>query len=309
MSLDDIWDEERAIWKRKKSCVSPIELMTQDEERAFRKDGFLLLRSVISPSEVASLLVEVDRLVREASRTGGVLREDYYHENSYKLVRLLRLSAAFDNLIDHPGYFGKLVSLIGSHIQLMGTELFVRGAAREAITGFHTDLGAGLQKILPDDENAFLQVKIQIFLTDLSAPDSGNFALIPGSHRKRVAESNDLCMVDELNRQIGPAGELPTGSVQVLAKPGDVLLFPHSLWHAVGPNRAGPTRYSIAFRYGQMALRPLERFDPVLTDPRRTLTARQRRVLGDLGMENSSPYRPLNQDEIIFDSDESRVIP
>jgi hypothetical protein len=273
--------------------------LSPSEESEFRQNGFLLLRSVLPPSDVEVLLAEVDRLVRQAAGAGAVLREPYYHENSYKLVRILRLSTAFDALIDHPGYFGRLVSLIGSHIQLMGSEIFVRGAAGESITGFHTDCGPGMQAVLPDDANAFLQIKMQLFLTDLSAPDASNFVVIPGSHRTRVTESNRLCMIDSVNGRMGPNGVLPDEAVQILAQPGDVLLFPHSLWHAVASNHSGRTRYSIALRYGLTALRPMERFDPVLTDPERTLTPRQRRLLGDFGAGDSSPYRPPDQDAII----------
>lgn len=279
--------------------MSRLDLLTGDEESQFREQGFLLLKSVLEPGEVESLLAEVQRLVEAATSNDRILREAYYHANSFKLVRILRLSPAFDGLIDHPGYFGKLVSLFGTHLQLMGAEIFVRGPAQEAITGFHTDLGAGLQKILPGGENPFLQIKVQLFLTDLSTPDSSNFALVPGSHLKRVSDSDELCMIKDLNSRIGPAGELPPEVLQVLARPGDAILFPHSLWHGVAPNLSGRTRYSIALRYGQLALRPLERFDPVLTDTSRSFTARQRRLLGDLGIESASPYRPPNQDQII----------
>ncbi|WP_041802101.1 phytanoyl-CoA dioxygenase family protein [Rhodopseudomonas palustris] len=290
-SCDSIISEGAA--KPQPYAITPL------EEAQFRRDGYLLLRSAVPMADAAFFLGEVDRLVREANNIGAVLREPYYHEGSYKLTRILRLSTAFDQLVDHPGYFGKLVCLIGSHIQLMGSEIFVRGAAQGTITGFHTDLGAGLQKILPTDQNAFLQIKAQIFLTDLSVPDCSNFALIPGSHRMRVADSNELCMINDVNRQIGPDGSLPAQAMQVLARPGDVLLFPHSLWHAVAPNRSGRTRYSITLRYGQMALRPFERFDPILADHGRKLTPRQRRLLGDLGEEGASPYRPRFQDEIM----------
>lgn len=273
--------------------------MTRVAEEQFREQGYLLLRSAIPPSEVGPLLAEVARLVAEAADTGGAFHEAYYHKDSYKLGRALRLSTAFDRLIDHPAYFEKLVSLMGPYIQLMGAEIFVRGAADEAITGFHTDLGPGMQRLIYTDGSPFLEIKTQLFLTDLSSPDSSNFALFPGSHRTNVPDSNLFCMIESINAQIGPRGELPPGAIQVLAEPGDVLLFPHTLWHSVAPNRSGRTRYSISFRYGQLALRPLERFDPILTDPARSLTARQRRLLGDLGEENPSPYRPMNQHEII----------
>lgn len=276
-----------------------MEPMTPAEEEQFRRQGYLLLRSALTRVDVATLLDEVDRLVREADSTGGAFHESYYHKNSYKLGRALRLSPAFDRLIDHPSYFGKLVTLIGPYIQLMGSEIFVRGAADEAITGFHTDMGPGMQQWVYIDGNPFLEIKTQVFLTDLSAPDSSNFALFPGSHHRRAPDTNALCMLDSINARIGPRGELPDGAIQILAAPGDVLLFPHTLWHSVAPNRSGRTRYSVSFRYGQLALRPFERFDPVLTDPARSLTPRQRRLLGDLGEEAPSPYRPANQLEII----------
>lgn len=275
--------------------------ITPEEERTFRTQGYLLMRGALSPAEVGALLAESERLITAAEQGGSVVRESYYHENSYKVAQVLRRTDALDHLIDHPSYFGRLVSLIGPYIQLMGTEIFIRGAAEDAaITGFHTDLGPALQGFLPtDDANPFLQIKVQLFLTDLSEPDSSNFALIPGSHRRRVTETDAMCLIHEVNRRIDADGSLPPDAVQVLARPGDALMFPHTLWHGVSRNRSGRTRYSIALRYGQTALRPHERFDFVLTDTRRRLTPRQRRLLGDFGGGSSSPYRPHQQLDVI----------
>ena len=282
--------------------MSHLNLITEEEERQFHEQGYLLLRSAIPVREVDSLLAEVQRLVDDSGRNGGALHEPYYHSGSYKLTRILRLSHAFDYLVDHPAYFGRLVSLIGTHIQLMDSEIFVRGSAEQAITGFHTDLGPGMQKLIHRDGSAFFEIKMQLFLTDLSQPDSSNFTLFPGSHRRSAPDANELCMIESINRTFGAHGELPPGAIQVLAAPGDALLFPHTLWHSVAPNRSGRTRYSISLRYGQLALRPLERFDPVLTDETRRLSSRQRRLLGDFGEEGASAYRPRNQEAIICGS-------
>jgi hypothetical protein len=274
--------------------------LANDEEEHLRTEGYLLVRSVLTQDEIATYLHEVDALVAQAVENGQTVREAIYHRNSYKVDRALRRSRVFDRLIDHPGYFGRIVSVMGPYIQLMGTEIFVRGSADETITGFHTDLGPGMRHMVCTDLTPWLEIKAQVFLTDLSTPDSSNFALIPRSHRRAAPEADELCMIDSLNRQLGPRGELPRDALQVLASPGDVLIFPHTLWHSVAPNRSGRTRYSIAFRYGQLALRPLERFDPVLTDPTRDLTPRQRRLLGDLGDHQPSPYRPLQQESLIL---------
>jgi hypothetical protein len=284
---------------KQRKVMSDLVYLEPKDLEAFNQNGYILLREVLSKSAVKSLLNEVNSLVDSANEEGTIFHEEYYHEKSYKLGRILRLTESFDHLIDHPGYFGKIVSLIGSHLQMMGTEIFVRGSAQDTITKFHTDLGAGMQALLPVNGAPYLQIKAQIFLTDLSQPYSSNFTVIPGSHVKPVPENNPLCHIDHLNKQIGPDGQLPKEALQILAKPGDVLLFPHTLWHSVAPNYSKNIRKSICFRYGQLALRSLERFDPILSDSTRKLTVRQRRVLGDLGGGTPSAYRPEGQDEII----------
>ena len=104
--------------------MSDLNLMTATESAFFRKNGYLLLRSVFPEAEVASLLAEVTRMSSQAHAMGAVLPEEHYvsNENSYRLFRIMRFSQAFDPLIDHPGYFGKMVSLIGFHVQLMGAD-------------------------------------------------------------------------------------------------------------------------------------------------------------------------------------------
>lgn len=286
--------------------TTPVSI-TPAETRQFHRDGYLLLPGVFDPAEVSDLLAEVERLVAQADRAGSALHEPYYHAGSFKLVRALRLSERFDPLIDHPGYFGRLVALLGPYLQLMGTELFVRGVAETAITGFHTDLGPAMQQLRPASRGPYLEIKTQVFLTDLSTPDSSNFMLVPGSHRRPAPPSGPLCLIEDMNAAVSAGETPPCDVVQVCCKPGDVLLFPHTLWHGVAANRSGRTRYSISFRYGQLALRPVERFDPILADPARLLTPRQRRLLGDLGDESPSPYRPLQQEAIILGKGDGRA--
>ncbi len=278
--------------------MSNLSLVSDEEAEFFHREGYLLIRSVFDPAEVAQLLAETQRVVDVATAKGTLTNEDYYHRNSFKVSNFLRRTRKFDHLIDHPGYFGKLVSLIGHHIQVMGTEVFVRGPAPEPITGFHTDLGEALQQILPSRDNLLLQVKAQVFLTDLSTPDASNFMLVPGSHVRRVPTPTLDCMLDDLNGPMAATGSVPDQAIQVLAKPGDVLIFPWTLWHAVGPNLSGRTRLSLTIRYGQLSLRPLDKLDFVLGDLDRDLTPRQRRLLGDLG-PSLSPYKPVNQHAII----------
>jgi ectoine hydroxylase-related dioxygenase (phytanoyl-CoA dioxygenase family) len=275
--------------------MSKPELMTQTEEDAFSRDGYLLIPGVLAEEEVEAMKREAQAAVDEALATKTELREAVYHGGSFKVDNILRRSTAFDVLIDHPKVLGRLISAIGKHVQLMGSEIFVRGPADDAITGFHTDLGEAMQQALPAPGNPMLQVKAQFFLTDLSIPDASNFVLIPGSHRMRVPTPNVDCMIDHINE----GGRMPAEARQILARPGDVLLFAWTLWHAVAPNRSGRTRLSITLRYGQLALRPIEEFGDLLQDGDR-FSERQRRLLGDVGSYPSSYWKPARQHELLF---------
>lgn len=277
---------------------TPIEPMTAEEKDAFWRDGYLLLKGVLTPDEVEHLKRRAERLARIGEVTNAVLREKLYHQNSYKLTNVYGMTRDFDFLLDHPRVFGKLVSVMGYHLQLMGCELFIRGPSdNELITGFHTDLGEAQQQIVPSPENLVLQIKTQYFLTDLSQPDSGNFLLIPGSHRWRVASQNPDCLIDDVNEAVRQ-GKNEHGYQQVLAAPGDVLMFPYSLWHAVGPNHSGRTRVSVTLRYGQLALRQIDSHEAVLNDPRVELTPRRRRLLGDVG-PTKNYWKVWDQREVI----------
>ena len=277
---------------------APITPLTDDERSTFMRDGYLIIRNVLSAEEVDHLRRRAERLAKMGEVTNAVLREELYHRNSYKLTNVFNMTRDFDFLLDHPRVFGKLVSLIGWHIQLMGCELFIRGPSEtQLITGFHTDLGQAQQQILPTPENLMLQVKAQFFLTDLSAPDSGNFLLIPGSHVWRVADQNPDCLIGPVNDSVRE-GKNEFGYQQVLVQPGDVLIFPWSLWHAVGPNTSGRTRVSVTLRYGQLALRPIDNHDTALRDERSGLTPRQRRVLGDVGPGHNYWKLPDQRDVI-----------
>jgi ectoine hydroxylase-related dioxygenase (phytanoyl-CoA dioxygenase family) len=283
--------------------MSTLAAMTSEERETFLRDGYLLLPGVLTPEEVAAFRQRAEAVVAEAMARDAVFREATYHSNSFKVARLLERTDAFDELMDHPRVLGKLVSLIGHYIQVMGSEVFVRGAADEAITGFHTDLGEALQQILPTPDNPMLTVKIQYFLTDLSSADAGNFMVIPGTHFRRAATSNRECMIDEVNETV-PPGSVPAGARQILARPGDVVAFPWTLWHAVAPNRSGRTRLSVTFRYGQLALRPLENYGGILRDPARVFTPRQRRLLGDLAISpatgNYNYWKPQDQRQVML---------
>jgi len=237
--------------------------VNHQQRRHWREQGYLLVRGALTAREVRKLLRAADALLA----TTELIEQG---NGAFKIDQAISRTNALDKLTDHPRVFPLLLDLLGPFLQILGTEIFIRNAgASGPLVEWHTDGGPTMRRFLPRDGNPTLQMKAQFFLTDLAEENSGNFMLVPGSHLRTFPTR-------------GVAN--PRGAIQLLAHAGDLLLFPWSLWHAVGPNRSGHARRSITFRYGQLWSRPYDYVtlpDEVLA----RLTPRRRRLFGDIGSE------------------------
>jgi ectoine hydroxylase len=245
-----------------------------DARRRWNEDGYLLLRGVLEPGAVATLLAAVDAVLARRDVPSVTQSDTRDAEGAaYKIAQAVVATDAIDPLVDHPAVMPALLALVGPFLQVLGTEIFVRrpGPGPEPLVGWHADAGSALQRLLPNDADPVLQLKAQFFLTDCAQPDSGNFALVPGSHRLFFPGGGD-------------AFEAPANAMQLCVQAGDVLLFPWSLWHAVAPNLRGTVRKSVTIRYGPLWARPYD-YDRLPADVMRRLTPRRRRLFGDLGVD------------------------
>ncbi len=90
----------------------------------------------------------------------------------------------------------------------------------------HTDGGQAMRQLRVSESSLPFQIKLQYFLTDLPAPDMGNFTLVPGSHNRPFPEGGF---------EEGPY--IPE-AVQLCEAAGDVAIFPHAMWHGFVANRS-----------------------------------------------------------------------
>ena len=187
-----------------------------------------------------------------------------------------------------------MTSLLGTALQVLGTEIFYRDADPAPHEPWHVDGGPAMQGVRIDHTGLSLQAKAQIFLTDVSAPQSGNFLLLPRSH---TGPAPTVAEIEEMNR-LQREGGVP-GALTVRARPGDMLLFPYSLWHAVDCNLRAP-RKSLILRFGQLWHRPHD----YQSQPREVLddlSPRLRRMFGDFGSvpHPMDYYKPTDPDQVM----------
>jgi ectoine hydroxylase len=271
--------------------MDAIDDLTPQQRQQWDEEGYLLVAGALSADEVGALLGAADRAV---ARSQGRIDQGGagVTQQAFKMIRAVEQDAALDLLIDHHATLPVLIGLLGPSLQVLGTEIFVRLPApgREPLIAWHKDGGPALSRILCQPGNPVLQLKIQYFLTDLSEPDSGNFLLVPGSHRRPFPADGRV-----------PARDLAQ-AVQVRARPGDALIFPWALWHAVAPNHSGRVRKSVTLRWGQLFCRPYD-FEQLPASLLARWTPRQRRLFGELRADRQ-PHEFYYADE----ADQLRVL-
>lgn len=265
--------------------------LTDAEREHWDQNGFLLIRNCLDDAEVAGLTASMGALAEEAE--GWSPEKRRLHTSTagngkhVDLIGLPFLTDAADRLMDHPNLFGKILSLMGPFIYSPGMEYLERHSHNEQVLRLHTDGGGSLRCIFPSPESLVLQLKVQIFLTDNDKPESGNFMMVPASHRTRFPLG--ASQIEEATRK----------AVPVLARKGDALIFPWSLWHAVSANRSTQVRKSIITRYSQLWMRPVDYdFAPEVVSQR--LTPRRRRLLADIPecRTQNDFYRPNIDDQV-----------
>jgi ectoine hydroxylase-related dioxygenase (phytanoyl-CoA dioxygenase family) len=272
--------------------------LTEEQIEHYERHGYLHLRGAFDPDEVARGLAVIDDVVSRGAATIENHASFTDRSHTIRVRDAVARTTGLDYFLDHPALIGPLCTLLNNSVQILGTEIFVRSLQAEALEYWHTDGGEYLQRVQLAPGSTSLQVKAQIFLTDVTESDSGNFLLIPGSHRKVPTDTNALCYMEDLDEPLR-RGVLPDDAVEVKAAAGDMLIFPYSLWHAVAPNRTRE-RKTFILRYGHLWHRPHD----YLTQPAEILermSPRLRRMFGDFGphVHPTDYYKPLDQGDVM----------
>lgn len=272
--------------------------LTDEQLRSYDENGYLHFRRMFDEEEVERGLAVVDEVLADDSPTIDDHPSFADFEHTVRVRNAVVRSAGLDYFLDHPKLVGPLMSVLNHSVHILGTEVFVRSQQNHPLEYWHTDGGEYLQRLQLMPGSPDLQVKAQVFLTDVSESNCGNFLLIPGSHRKVPTDQNALCYMEELDEPLR-RGVLPSDALEVRAEPGDVLLFPYSLWHAVAPNTRR-VRKTFIFRYGHLWHRPHDYLSQP-ADRLAQMSSRLRRMFGDFGehVHPSDYYKPVGQGDVM----------
>ena len=218
--------------------TSPTEITA-----AFQKDGYYLAKSVYSPTEVAELESDFDRIVRQLTASGEevtgrwsgaamdkIAPKDsvFVHTHNVQIY-----SAAWHRAFMQARFLDVTQAILNSpDVILHHSKLFQKPAEKGAPFPMHQDYS--YFPTLKDNMIA------GVIMVSEATDEMGCLRVYPGSHKLgRMKESNGQTDADALK-------EYPLEhSTVVEAEPGDVVFFHYLTLHGSKPNRSQKTRKSV----------------------------------------------------------------
>jgi hypothetical protein len=217
------------------------ELSAENVER-YGKDGFLILRGLFSPAEMAEIGAETTGLLERKDlmdKQNLRVRWQYHYESGEPVFELfdpvVDIAPRCRALADDPRIHGALETLLGGPALLFTDKLIYKPAGAGGYP-LHQDFIAW-----PGFPESFTTVVVAI---DGASAANGHIEVFPGKHRTGCLaprDGNFHILADE-----AVAGCEP---VALDLAPGDVAVLGCFMPHRSGINRTGESRRHLLFSY------------------------------------------------------------
>jgi ectoine hydroxylase-related dioxygenase (phytanoyl-CoA dioxygenase family) len=228
--------------------------LTVAEKNALDSEGWLLLKGILSPSQVEALrLRQSDLLALEGDDAG---KEVHQESGADRLSDLINKGKVYHIVITHPRVLAAIAHVLSGEPKL--SSLNSRDAQPGAgLQGLHADYGCAV-------EPGMYRVCNSLWLLDDFLPDNGATRVVPGSHLCGRLPQDDMTDTKEDHpRQILLQG-----------KAGDVAVMNSHLWHGGTRNVSGKSRRVLHGYFTRQS-------DPQQLDQKRYLLAQTREQLSE----------------------------
>jgi ectoine hydroxylase-related dioxygenase (phytanoyl-CoA dioxygenase family) len=212
-----------------------------DESLELERDGFTMIRGVLSDDEIAELISEADRVFVEASPERNRSDRDEFR------YQMLNISQPALRVVGHPRILEVIEPLLGNDCHVIANTLW-RNPPEFGGGPWHCDAGPHVPRpadVPWDDRIPYpvFAIGAHILLRDCTVAD-GPTAVVPGSHR-----SGRLAPLDKIHdADLTFDGRPP---VLLEGRAGDVSMFVSDVWHRGTPANGGSGRLFIQVHYGR----------------------------------------------------------
>ncbi|MFT7691833.1 MAG: ectoine hydroxylase-related dioxygenase (phytanoyl-CoA dioxygenase family) [Candidatus Latescibacterota bacterium] len=204
----------------------------------FKRDGYVVIPSVLQSDEVAALRQRTDDLFADPA-----LAETGYIQNDFILRHCNELDPLFCKLLVREPIFSLMEAIFGKGFQQCGMNV-LRTNQSNAIDRWHVDdalffpLPDELSRHDPRIEMPIFWLTVQVALSDIETPAHGPTQYVPGSHYSGRHPLQDTPQFED------------TGPRDILCKAGDIYLHNSQCWHRGMPNSSERVRYLLQQQYG-----------------------------------------------------------
>ena len=250
------------------------------EVETFARDGFVILRNVLSPAELEALRAEtqaqIDAGPAREPRTDFISRKlPDGNERFFRIQNLTSKSLVNESLLQsiaQPRILDVVAGILGPDWTTYGTAMVFKGSGGGPVISLHRD--TFLDRSHSPEHHSF---NVDIYL-DAATPETGCLRVVPGSHKLA-----DVKPVIE-------AGLDHPDLVDVPMQPGDVLFHDVLLLHGSRPTVAGsPLRRVIYNSYQSAGWMEREGVLPTLDVSRRWIAQNIKLIQHAIARRRANP--------------------
>lgn len=216
--------------------------LTDAQRKQLNDEGYVVLRNVISQTEVERLNSHLDALWEQEGEKAGS-ENIYFEPDVRRLANLANKGDIFRPLFSHPQVLAAVKFVLGANVNLiMLNARDVLPSQTSKRQDFHCDTDPQWTSGVPD-EQGYLSCTAVWLLTDSTA-DNGATRVVPGTHRSGK-------LPQEIMHDLfapHPEEVIVTGNV------GDVCVVNGNCWHCGGANRSNARRRALLAHYKRAKL-------------------------------------------------------
>ena len=205
--------------------------MTPEEKFMFDLEGYIVIKNVLTPAEVAELNALADQIF--------TAKKD---QADRRTSQVSRWGAPAQALIDHPNMVPYLLELLGPKFRIDHDYciFMTKGGRAGGLHGGEGDREADHWYKYRDGVMRNGLTVVTFFLTQANVGDGG-FACIPGSHKSNF--------VDNVPANVRMFERRPHYVVQPAVEAGDALIFTEALIHGTMPWAADHERRALLYKF------------------------------------------------------------
>ncbi len=214
-------------------------MLTDDQKTFYRKNGYVVVRGLLTPQEAAAYRQEAHDLAARLSARRNINSTwgsaDAVTDKPTALLHCHDVqfqSAAFARLIVDERLTSAASDIIGPNVQLHHTKMFIKPPEKGSPFPMHQDA-----PFFPHENHSMIAAIIHF---DDAPLEKGCVRVVPGSHTRGMLPHDSTG-----NWHLSPTEYPVADAVPVPAQAGDVLFFSYLTIHGSGINESAEARTTV----------------------------------------------------------------